>query len=138
MSRPGKLIYYRIIHANTENVKDVTTAIAAFATGGLILFTNAPYQSVWDFLLVLVLAFILSGISAIIVSMCIPLIQKILSLLFWIPSWLYDYCDDKINHVERKRGKTIGKGPKARVGIKYFIERERRVQITHAKWLGPE
>ncbi len=39
-------------------------------------------------------------------------------------------------YVLRRKREGINKAPRAEVGIKYFIERERWVQINHAKYLG--
>ena len=116
-------------------VRDGVIGILAFCIAAYILYINAPYRGVGEFLFVCVVCFILTGVSVVVISFVYPFAYKIILLILALPAWLYDYCDDKLNNVERKKGRTVRDNPKAKVGIKYFIEREKRLQINHAKWM---
>lgn len=136
ITKPAKLLHFKITNPASNAFKDGLTAVLSFGGAVIIFFLNAPFKGIGELLFVLLVCFILAWIFVLIISFCYPIAQKILALILAFPAWVYDYCDDTINHVERKKKGTMGAGQKPKVGIKYFIEREKRIQINHAKWLG--
>ena len=132
--KPGKLARYKLQHLRRKTSDEIITA-ASVVTALITLFSGYPFEGLGNFLfscfccLLLLLPY--SFLFTILVTAGIWLIRGIL----FVPSWIYDYCDDCINHVLRRK-EGINKAPRAEVGIKYFIERERWVQINHAKYLG--
>lgn len=134
--KPFKLINYKLSHSISKKLEDAVASWISFIAASFVIIRCYPYKGLFDFLFTLFGAFILAIACALAVAFLFPKILKILSGLFWIPAIFYDICDDKINNVSRKKEKNIKKGPRAEVGIKYFIEREKRIHINHAKYLG--
>lgn len=133
--KPGKLARYKLQHLCKKTSDQIITAASAILAV-ITLFRGYPFDGVGDFLLscfcCLLLMLPYTFLFTVLVTAGIWLIRGIL----FVPSWMYDYCDDSINHVLRRKKEGIDKAPRAEVGIKYFIERERWVQINHAKYLG--
>lgn len=133
--KPGKIARYKLQHLRKKTSDEMITAASAIAAV-ITLFSGYPFEGVGDFLLscfcCLLLMLPYTFLFTVPVTAGIWLIRGILL----VPSWMYDYCDDRINHVLRRKKDSIKKAPRAEVGIKYFIERERWVQINHAKYLG--
>ena len=133
--KPFKLIHYRLTSPHPK-IQDSITSWTSFIAVVFIIIRCYPYNSIADFLFTIFAAFIIACVCALGIAFVFPYITKAISLIFFIPALLYDICDDKINNVSREKGGKIKEGPRAEVGIKYFIEREKRIQINHAKYLG--
>lgn len=133
--KPFKLIHYRLTIPHPK-VQDTITSWISFFSVVFIIIRCYPYNGIADFLFTIFAAFIIACVCALGIAFVFPYIIKAISMIFCIPALLYDICDDKINNVSREKGGKIKEGPRAEVGIKYFIEREKRIQINHAKYLG--
>lgn len=134
--KPFKLIHYNLNHAD-HKFQDRLTSWISFIAAAFIIIRCFPYDGMFDLLFTLFGAFVLACACALGIAFIFPYVLRILSILFWIPAAIYDFCDDKINHVTRKKAeKGVKEGARAEVGIKYFIEREKRIKINHAKYLG--
>lgn len=134
--KPFKLVNYKLSHSTSKKLEDTVASWVSFIAAVFVIIRCFPYKGFFDFLFTLFGAFILAIVCALVVAFLLPKILKLLSGLFWIPAVIYDICDDKINNVSRKKEKSLKKGPRAEVGIRYFIEREKRIHINHAKYLG--
>ncbi len=138
--KPGKLAYYRLRHMEKPSQDKLITTAAVVLTFYSFL-RCFPFDGVWDFIFTVVGILLLFMIYILVLSCIMPFLLRMVSLLFAVPSMIYDICDDRINGVTRVKKVwmskvTMDKAPRAEVGIKYFIERERRIQIDHAKFLG--
>ena len=136
--KPGKLLHYKLNNNVDNSFKDKLTAVLAFIAAAFVTVKCYPYDGVIDFIIVIASSFILAGVCVFAVSFCYSYLVKGISALFYLPALIYDLCDDKINNVARKKttSTSMKSGPRAEVGIKYFIEREKRIQINHAKYIG--
>ena len=138
--KPGKLAYYRLRHIE-KPYQDKLITTAAVVLAFYTFLRCFPFDGVWDFIFTVVGILLLFVVFILVLSCIMPFLLRMMSLLFAVPSMIYDACDDRINGVTRvkkiwRSKETMNKAPRAEVGIKYFIERERRIQIDHAKFLG--
>lgn len=140
VSKPGKLAYYRLRHVE-KKLQDKLVTAAAVALAACSLVKCAPYDGVWDFILNLIGILLLFVLYILVLSFIIPFLFRVLSLFCVVPAMIYDACDDRINGITRIKKRwgpkaAMNKPPRAEVGIKYFIEREKQIQVDHAKFLG--
>lgn len=136
--KPFRLAHYRLRHISKKTSDAVITA-ASFITAGVAFLRCFPFAGVGDILLTAIGVVLLAFACTFIYAFLFPAGAFVVSLLFLLPAAVYNVCDDKINHVSRQKksgGKTKMKArPKAEVGIRYFIEREKGLQINHAQFL---
>lgn len=130
--KPGKLAQYRLRNIKKSTTNDIITYVSVIL-GIAVLAHCYPFRSVGQFVLSVLWALFLFLVAVVVLTHVVPKAVLLLSLVFWLPAKLYDLCEDKANHVSRRRKRgTVNKAPRAEVGIKYFIEREKGVQVNHA------
>ena len=137
--QPLDMARYRLRHVS-KKTKDAAVTIAAFPTAAVAFVRCYPFSGPADLLLCAAGAFLLGFACTYVYRLLFRAATFLMSLPFLIPSVIYRACDDKINHVSRKRGAGntkagVDTGPEAAVGIRYFIEREKNIQINHAELL---
>ena len=139
--QPLNMAHYRLRHVS-KKTKDAAVTIAAFPTAAVAFVQCYPFSGPGDLLFCAIGAFLLGFACTYAYRLLFHAATFLMSLPFLIPALVYRVCDDKINHVSRKRGYSSGNakagmdtGPEAAVGIRYFIEREKNIQINHAELL---
>ena len=133
--KPFKLIHYNLNHAD-HKFQDRLTSWISFIAGSFYHHPCFPYDGMFDLLFTLFGAFVLACACALGIAFIFPYVLRILSILFWIPAAIYDSVMTRLTMSPGKGRKRRKEGARAEVGIKYFIEREKRIKINHAKYLG--
>ena len=137
--KPGKLAQYRLRNIKKKTL-DKLTLLLSLAVVMIVLVSRLPYRDFADFVLSSIGIVLLYIIIFSIFTITLPKGIRITAYFLYIPAKLYDIADDKLNHVSRKKrtnfwGGGLNQAPRAEVGIKYFIEREKNIQINHAEIL---
>ena len=134
VTKPAKLVHYKMKHMDGAEVRDGIITVLGFGGIVILLYQNAPYRNLGAFCAVCFMCFVVAGICATILSFLYPIAEKAVFYILTPFAWIFDYSDDRLNNAGRKsKTNDIRRNPKAKVGIKYFIEREKRLQINHAK-----
>ena len=136
--KPAKLFRYNLKRPINILLGNILTIAISLAAAGFILVKFYPYYGLKRLIVVTACAIIAGLICRKTVSYLYPKVSRFVAALFYAPAAIYDLCDDKLNNVSRKKTvtATTKKGPSIETGIMYFIEREERIQINHAKYLG--
>ena len=137
--KPFKLAHYKLTNNADHAFQDKLASFLSFAAAAAVIVRCFPYDGIGDFIVVIFGSILMAGVCVFAVSFFYPHVVKVLTMILGFPAMIYDLCDDKINNVTRTDTdfRFLHKIPRAEVGIKYFIERDKRIAINHARYVGP-
>ncbi len=139
LTKPFNFIHYKLTFNNFDVAHNNLVAILSWCAAGFVIIKCFPYDRLLDFIFAGIGACAFAYFCEKTTAYVLWIVIKILTAIFSPPAMLYNWCDDKINHVARTPNeKSVWRGLKAEVGLRYFIEREKGIQINHAEYLGPD
>lgn len=141
---PFKLINTVMKGEKGEDFLIYARGILVFAVLIICCVTSSP-DSLIQWLLIIFIGLVISGFVLVISDYAFFFLGSFISIATAVPAAIYDKCNVFIKYhsdesscssnTENASG-GLGTGPKAQVGIRYFIERDKRMKVCHARYLG--
>ena len=131
-SKPGAFIYRKAAKlAESDVLEMILTTLMSFLIITAALFEIFPFESILHTIIIIVVALFLISLSIGLINALIPLLLGAICKLTAPFAYLNNHCnrnlDKDLEGEPRYTTSTgVGVGPKAEVGIKYFIEMEKK------------
>lgn len=144
-SKPGAFIYEKASNAlQSDVVEMVLTTIVSFIVIVTMLFEIFPIRSAFNTIMLIIIAIIAISLAIWLINLLVPAFFRMICKVTEPFAYMNEHCkqklDEDLNGEPRfKTSSGLGVGPKAEVGIKYFIELEKknsRNGFYKAKYIG--